>query len=257
MLKIHIFSDLHLDIGRSDLPHPVPGADVAVCAGDTCEGIDNAFCALRAAIPHPTPIVMVAGNHEFYRSCLPEELDTGRRHAPEFGIAFLENDTFTFPGVRVIGATLWTDYLLDGEPHRPLAMRNALNGLNDHRFIKWSKQPWLRFRPQEALQLHEASRAYIAQVLATPFDGSTIVVTHHAPTRWSIAPKYAKDLLTPAFASDLTGLIAQFQPDLWIHGHTHNSSDYWLGRTRVICNPHGYGTENRGFDPALVVEVGP
>ena len=26
-------------------------------------------------------------------------------------------------------------------------------------------------------------------------------------------------------------------PDLWVHGHTHNSFDYTLGRTRVVVNP--------------------
>ena len=29
-------------------------------------------------------------------------------------------------------------------------MQNARKGLNDHRRIKWSKEPWLRFRPEEA-----------------------------------------------------------------------------------------------------------
>ena len=26
--------------------------------------------------------------------------------------------------------------------------------------------------------------------------------------------------------------------------------------TRVVCNAHGYGSENAAFDPALVVEIG-
>ncbi len=43
---------------------------------------------------------------------------------------------------------------------------------------------------------------------------------------------------------------------LWIHGHTHATADYYVGGTRVIANPHGYGLENRDFDPTLIVEVG-
>src|SRR6185503_11293312 len=113
-------------------------------------------------------------------------------------------------------------------------MRDAREGLNDHRLISWSKQPWLRFRPEEAALMHQASRAFIAQTLATPFDGATVVVTHHAPHRESIDRKYANSPLNGAYASDLTDLILEFEPHLWIHGHTHTSSDYWLGRTRVL-----------------------
>jgi Icc-related predicted phosphoesterase len=56
--------------------------------------------------------------------------------------------------------------------------------------------------------------------------------------------------------SDLTAVIEAGRPDLWVHGHVHESFDYHLSDTRIICNPHGYGTENGQFDPALVVEVG-
>ena len=29
-------------------------------------------------------------------------------------------------------------------------------------------------------------------------------------------------------------------PDLWVHGHTHDSFDYVLGWTQVVVNPYGY-----------------
>jgi Icc-related predicted phosphoesterase len=61
--------------------------------------------------------------------------------------------------------------------------------------------------------------------------------------------------VTAAFVSDQSALIEAHQPALWVHGHVHNSSDYRVRRTRVVCNPHGYGTENPDFDGALVVEV--
>jgi Icc-related predicted phosphoesterase len=90
-----------------------------------------------------------------------------------------------------------------------------------------------------------------------PFDGKTVVVTHHAPHPISIAPRYARDALNPAFASDLTDVISQHQPDLWVHGHTHSSFDYVVPgtKTRVVCNPMGYDDENPSFDVGLVVEL--
>jgi Icc-related predicted phosphoesterase len=91
--------------------------------------------------------------------------------------------------------------------------------------------------------------------MATPFRGPTVVITHHAPHPNSVNSRFVGDPLNPAFVSDLGDLIARHQPDLWLHGHTHCSGDYRLGRTRVICNPAGYGRENPAFDPTLVVEV--
>ena len=135
-------------------------------------------------------------------------------------------------------------------------MNACANGMNDHRRIGWQKEPWQRFRPQEALLLHHRSRAYLTEMLATPFDGPTVVITHHAPHWDSVHPRFRSDPVTGAFASDLSGLIIQHQPNLWVHGHVHNSSDYRVGTSRIVCNPHGYGNENPAFNGQFVVEVG-
>lgn len=46
---------------------------------------------------------------------------------------------------------------------------------------------------------------------------------------------------------------------LWIHGHTHDSFDYTVEGTRVLCNPRGYAkngvNENTSFHAGLVVQV--
>ncbi len=85
-----------------------------------------------------------------------------------------------------------------------------------------------------------------------------MVVTHPAPNPGSVHPRYAVDLLSAAFVSDLSKLIEGRRPALWIHGHVHSSFDHRVGPTRVICNPHGYGRyENRAFNPALVVDISP
>ena len=82
-----------------------------------------------------------------------------------------------------------------------------------------------------------------------------MVVTHHAPHPGSLHPRYADDMLSAAFVSDLSSIIEAGQPALWVHGHVHTSFDYRVGATRVLCNPHGYGAENPDFEPSLVVEV--
>jgi Icc-related predicted phosphoesterase len=256
-MTFQIFSDLHVDVSP---PPPIAiggDVDLVVVAGDTAQGAHNSFVALRRIVPEKIPIVMVMGNHEFYRRCLPEELLQAKELAPNFNVSLLETDSVVLGGgVRFAGCTLWTDYRLFGANNAAAAMRVASQGLNDHRLISWRKNPWQRFRPEEALLTHTASKAFLTRTLATPFAGPTVVVTHHAPQWLSVHPQYRSDLLTAAFVSDLSALIMEFQPALWVHGHVHSSFDYAVGRTRVLCNPHGYWDENPNFNPSLVVEVG-
>jgi Icc-related predicted phosphoesterase len=255
-VRLQVYSDLHVDVVRRQVP-PLPrDTDVVVVAGDTCQGVAEGFALLREAIPPNVAVVAVAGNHEFYGSSWLDEIDAGRRHAAGLGITFLENEEAVVAGIRVVGATLWTDYLLMGEFMRASAMETARVGMNDHRKIAWSTNPWLRFRPQEAALLHGRSTVFLRDALARPFDGSTLVVTHHAPHPRSLAARFAQSALNPAYASDLSGLILEAQPTLWVHGHIHSSSDYMIGSTRIVANPAGYGRENAAFDPGLVIEIG-
>lgn len=224
-------------------------------AGDTCEGVLRAFEHLRRIVPTHIPIVMVMGNHELYRRFVPDELALARSHGPTFNVHVLENDTITLSGVRFVGATLWTDYRIFGEAKQAAVMNACAKGMNDHRLIGWQKQPWRRFRPQEAALLHHQSKAAITETLAVPFAGPTVVVSHHAVHWNSIHARSRRELVTGAYVSDQSELIETYQPTVWVHGHIHNSSDYFVGNTRVLCNPHGYGIENPDFNAALVVEL--
>lgn len=266
-MKIQIFSDLHLDVFPVNKIAIAEDVDVVIVAGDTCEGVLRAFEHLRRIVPMQIAIVMVLGNHEYYRRFIPDELALARSQASSFNIHVLENDTMTLDsggvravgncGVRLIGATLWTDYRVFGEANQPAVMNACATGMNDHRLIGWQKQPWLRFRPREAALLHHQSKAYLESVLATPFEGPATVVISHTAVHWnSIHPRYRSDPVTGSFLSDQSTLIERYQPTLWVHGHVHNSSDYRVGKTRILCNPHGYGSENPDFNGALVVEVG-
>jgi len=38
--------------------------------------------------------------------------------------------------------------------------------------------------------------------------------------------------------------ILEHKPNVWIHGHLHNTTLYKIGDTRIICNPLGYPYEN-------------
>lgn len=258
-MRLHIFSDLHFDARPGGWsPKLAPGADAVLCAGDICQGLPEAFAYLRAFIPWPTPIITVAGNHSFYHRDHGREIERGRLAAREHGITFLEDDAAVIGGVRFLGATLWTDYALYGAAARVDAMRLAYRDMNDHRFIAVNGQHLSSFHPSHALDLHSDSVAFLRGAMAAPFDGPTVVLTHHIPHLGGVAEQYRGDLLNAAFASDLAWLIAEGRPAAWCFGHTHTSFDFTEGDTRLICNPHGYGRENAaGFDPGCVVEVLP
>lgn len=61
------------------------------------------------------PCVYVAGNCEFYKGSVEEGLENGRSTAGQFlNVHFLENDIVTIRVARFVGATLWTDFRIEG-----------------------------------------------------------------------------------------------------------------------------------------------
>ncbi|RVA45830.1 phosphatase [Mesorhizobium sp. M7A.F.Ca.US.001.01.1.1] len=252
-MKIWTFSDLHLEVADLGKPLTIPDADICVVAGDLCRAPANGVHWLGKNVAHAMPCIYVAGNHEFYKGSIREGLEDGRNAATGFsGVHFLENDSITIDGVRFVGATLWTDYRVEGHPH--VAMIHARERMNDFKLIAEQRNPWRRFLPETAYRMHRESRAFIDSALkADPIE--TVVVTHHLPHAKSIPSRFMGDLLNAAFASDLSEVIESGRPALWVHGHTHDSCDYKVGSTRVVCNPRGYEHENVEFDPALVVRV--
>lgn len=117
-------------------------------------------------------------------------------------------------------------------------------------------EQWRPFTPAATASMHATSMAFIEEMIATLFDGKTVVVSHHGVSHEFVADEWDGDPSTPAFRSDLRDLIERYQPALWVHGHNHNSRDDEIGANSVICNPKGYDSQNLDFDPDLVVEIG-
>ncbi len=259
-MKLWIISDLHLEFERWLPPLGcIPDADVCVVAGDVLNGVANSVHYVAAEVAPHMPVVLVAGNHEFYGNSVLEGLEWGRIAADKHDrVHLLENGVAVIGGVRFVGTTLWTDYALDGTAPEDVAWAMALaeGQLNDHRQIAWRTLPaYQGFPPKRAQELHQRSRGFLERTLAEPFGGPTVVVTHHAPHPGSVNRRWKGSALNACFASDLSDLIEARRPELWVHGHMHDSADYRVGETRVVCNPKGYHGENPTFEPGLVLEV--
>lgn len=262
-MKAWIFSDVHDDANAWEGP-AVPPCDVAIVAGDIADGLTKRALPWLAAcvVPYVRHVVYVPGNHDFYGVRWQSQLERGREAAAAAGIHLLAvGETADIEGVRFVGATLWTDYLLLGEAWRATTMaacgdRSA--GMRDHRQIK-VRLPGgdtAPFRPPAAAAAHVSQLGRIERILAEPWDGPTVVVTHHAPHPRSIVREGPLLSIDAAYASDLTRVLeGPDAPALWIHGHIHRSADYRIGGTRILANPRGRRGENTGFDPALTVEI--
>lgn len=264
-MRLQIASDLHLEYLEWKFPafrgvEPA-AADVLVLAGDIAQGSR----ALDLFGNWPCPVVYVPGNHEFYGGDVAAVLAELQQRAADFpNVKILAPGTWEHGGVRFIGCTLWTDYAVFGAEHVAAAMAICAEKIVDHTAIQNSSGS--PFRPADALALHRAQRQWLGDRLAEPFAGRTVVVTHHAPHRNSIAPHYADDLSSAAFVSNLDEYLGI--ADLHIHGHTHASFDYTVNGTRVVANPMGYcrgskaaatpadlQRENAAFDSRWLIDI--
>lgn len=257
-MRIRVLSDVHAEfarfvppeLGREGAPTGTQIHDVVVLAGDIHNGKEAVHWA--ATTFPDVPVVFVPGNHEYYNGNLGRTAIHMRRTAAGTNVRFLDNDECVIDGVRFLGATLWTDFALYGaEENRAYAIASARRCMADFSCITYASSGW--FTPEQSVSLHQASVAWLSGKLGEPFPGKTVVVTHHAPTWRSVHPRFAQDILTAAFVSDLDHLMGS--ASLWIHGHVHDPFDYRVRGTRVVCNPRGYAHERNGFNPQLVVEI--
>jgi predicted phosphodiesterase len=253
-MKLHVLSDLHLSV--SDLARPIADADVVVLAGDIARPRD----AIPWALGFGKPVVYVPGNHEFYGSSLDATLAELKSLSRGSAVHVLDDDELLLGGVRFLGSTLWTDMQLYGSGAEGEAAIDAgRRMMRDFARIRASAAGDALFTPADAMARHARHRAWLEQRLATRHAGPTVVVTHHAPSPRSIAERFAGSPLNACFVSDAEALLAGERVALWVHGHTHDSFDYTLNGTRVVCNPRGYAkdgvNENARFDAGLVVQV--
>ena len=264
-MRFAVFSDLHLEQRPNwSMPLSLPPFDIAVVAGDIDGSCSRAVETL-AAMPalDGRPVVFVAGNHEHYRHVFQDNVADGLAAARGTDVRLLAPGATVIDGVRFLGATLWTDYRLDGDAGHAMALANRY--MSDHALIEYRAEDGIveLFSPLDARAEHQTDLAFLAHALARPHSGPTVVVTHHLPSRRSVSRRSASDPLNPAFASDLDHFIQCYQPNLWTHAHSHSSCDYRHSNTQVLANLKRYRpgrgavvAENTAFDLNLIVEIG-
>lgn len=251
-MKLLVLSDLHVEFSpfTPDVA-ATNAADVVVLAGDIHRG-SQVIPWARTTFPDK-PVVLVAGNHEFYSHRWDAMVDRWREEALRYDVHFLEDQAITIEGIRFLGSTLWTDFEFFGTSRVEECMKVAQRMMADYRAISGCS-------PKRTLERHLVSRGWLERELQEP-GHRPVVVTHHYPHKSSTAKQYLDDLGTAAFGSQLPESLIR-QTSLWIHGHTHSSHCYDVGQCRVVANPRGYprgwkqgGFENPEFEPGLLVDA--
>ena len=253
-MRLAILSDLHLSV--ADMAVPPLECDVVILAGDLARPQQ----AMAWARQFSAPVIYVPGNHEYYGGSLTGTLATLRELASGSRVHVLEKDELRLGGVRFLGCTLWTDFrLMATEAERAASMVTASQTIRDFSRIRLDDDGDALFTPERSREVFDESVAWLDKKFAEPFDGTTVVVSHHAPSRGSINPKYEGSPLNACFVSDIEPQLRRWRAPLWIHGHLHDSYDYAVGNTRVVCNPRGYArqgvAENQAFNPRFVITV--
>lgn len=242
ILKVGVVSDLHSDLWHNlDLRYVggavqerLKEADVILLAGD----IGSSTQALGVAnhLFPDRPVCLVAGNHEFYDEIFGDvltEMEAAAKVLPN--LHFLNRTAYIGDRLRVLGVTLWTDFNLYGDA--PLAII-CLQGMYDFKRIKKDKKTYIT--PQDVIEWHNQDREWLLAELDKPFDGATILMTHHAPVSFAIDSKFDRDSLTPCFASRMEELLVRDDLNLVVWGHTHFGIDKTIDNTRFVSSPVGY-----------------
>jgi hypothetical protein len=270
-VRVLYFSDVHIEIRERDasarwcgaLPlgygpdlSPFAGAAyLLVLAGDigrvrSTRNVSPLSYAEQAAGFLGCPVVLVPGNHEYYRGSFDEDraaLLTARRP----GVSVLDRgEAVVAHGavrLRVLGATLWTDYAVTG--NRDAAMTAAEREIHDHRLIRrhGGSAPFL---PEDALAEHRRSRAWLTGRLTEPHDGPTLIVTHHVPHPAACHPHHGLNALAAAFCSDCGDLIAAASSAgaaAWIFGHHHWSHSIEVHGVKLLAAQPGYPGDDTGW----------
>lgn len=279
-MKLALYSDLHLEMilhrkGALAWEPPTLDAEVVILAGDIAShthGLKWASAAFRG--PHGSPeIVYIAGNHEYYNAQLGLLAELQKPVRAQSNVHFLERSTHELPGLRILGCTLWSAFNLHGADNVHASMNVAKRSINDYQVIQ--AREGKRLEPSDTLRLHRTAVRWLDSELAKPFDGKTVVVTHFAPHRRCVPPKFEGSDLSPYFVTDLSWLMEKHSIDLWCFGHTHTNCDFivpwkkheraygspWGAENgcRVVSNQRGYPTElatgSMGFREDLVIEL--
>lgn len=246
--KIAILSDLHLDVANYT-PPSLDDVDLIVLPGDVCEvAAGSPVEWMKKKLPSHVPVIFVPGNHDFYGGRVGNLLNIWRKQAKFSNIHVLYNDVYDWEGIPVLGSTLWSGLALNGNPVNQAHLRRTLP-MNIADFSCIYQSGGKSWTVGAMLKEHEKCLRFLDKNI--PKNSDSLVLTHFAPHKNSLHPRFEGDAYSPYFINHLPELVER--SSLWIHGHTHDFFNYNAGKKPgkgdVVCHPRGYPHEFKNLPP--------
>lgn len=263
--RVVVLADVHLDHWQRHHQNPLEAfqledllrsdIDALIIAGDLTNGPASNWAFTLEYIGKYLALDKVyclPGNHDYYCGSLADD-PLLAEVAEQAGAHFLQKSTLMHGSTRFLACTLWTDFELLGDRHD--AMQVALLNMNDYRAIakvSQKRQPedsaelvsLARAHPEDLRNLHKDHLAWLIEQLQQPHpdkeSGKTVVVSHHGP---HLAVAGHIDRLSPAFHSNLEGVMARYAIDAWFFGHSHRHFRADIYKTDIRNVSLGYPDE--------------
>lgn len=273
-MKINLISDLHLDINNATILDygfikSLSDIDVLLIAGDTSGSFHNECNNLNMLEEYietnglKTKVLAIGGNHSFYDYDIEHITKTRgiqflRERFNSFPVMYLENDFVQIDDIVFWGATFYTDLNLKHDIQSAVFYSRYLN---DFRYVykdvdtKYDNLEKI-IQPCDYIKWNKESFEKLQEVVKKDFVKKIIVLTHHAPNGKSISEEYVNEDTNPLYASDFSEFILD-NPKIkyWCHGHIHTPSDYYIGDTRILCNPHGYNNNKVKSYKGIIFDI--
>ena len=251
-MKILPISDIHTEYHEDRginfaMALPNQGVDVLVLAGDI-GNLKTLPMVMRIFSHRFKKVVYVPGNHECHGASISEAFYKIEDMCDRYpNVHFLSNSTVKIDSYEFIGSTLWfTEHPLIKIPEDKLLKFNKI-------FPEYGSPSTI-----EDIYIENIQAVFFLNTV--PINKKSIILTHYAPLKESISTLFKNNILNFIYYTDLNNLILALKPPLWIHGHMHQSMDYKIGNTRILCNPYGYETKcelylNPDFTQNLIINA--
>ena len=245
MPTIQVASDLHIELHRDngtsfiDKMDPT-GVDILLLAGDILSArfLDQAKDVFHRLASKYPQILYVPGNHELWQ-LKPDAAISTLRHslAGLSNVVMLNNQLVTVKGRRFLGGPMWFPQWSPLHDYASTQMPDFQQIVDFH--------PWV---VQENRKFNDFMKQNLKE--------GDVVLTHYLPSMKSVSPRYKGAALNAFFVSEMDQFVLDRRPALWVHGHTHDSFDYQLSSTQIVCNPFGYPNQlNSGYNEKLLIHI--
>lgn len=251
-MRLQIASDIHTEFHHSDQGRKLlqriakntsNEVDAIIVPGDlsTTKGLKYALSMLCNSYEN---VIYTTGNHEYYQSSKAKTEDLIQECIVKYSnLHWLNRSHVEIKGQRFIGCTLWF-------PANPWVLAN-FHYTNDVKLIQSDRTSTDVYR-HWILEEFEINKKYLSDEVR-PGD---VVLTHYIPCTEGIAVKW-KNYRNDFFMGDVSDVIKNNQPKLWVYGHTHSGKEFILHNTKLVCNPCAYPHEIEygQFNDSLIIDI--